>query len=322
MTAAGRPGAPRAAAGDGAWPVSPGQPGQPGAPQAAVPPVPPVPPVADPEGRYRPAPVGAHRTRNALLLTAGVLAALLVPVAVRAANGPVPETYPSFSEAMTSQGLDPGPTPLTLDALDDLCTLPRDTPMPGVVSAECGGVDLDLTTMSGVDDPAGSTRRALRAVGRSRDAFADVPVQDVSADAVRADPSLDGAVDAVWETRPVLIRTAGSDLDPGGTPGGPGLPGGAPGGPAAVPGAAVPGAARAVGAGTSGATGTGATGATGGADVDERILLARSYIPQGGDTMYTFQVRVPVSLTGYAGVAGARVIMNTLLEGVTVDDGE
>lgn len=298
-------------AGDGAQPVSPGQPG---APQAAVPPVPPVPPVADPEGRYRPAPVGAHRTRNALLLTAGVLAALLVPVAVRAANGPVPETYPSFSEAMTAQGLDPGPTPLTLDALDDLCTLPRDTPMPGVVSAECGGVDLDLTTMSGVDDPAGATRRALRAVGRSRDAFAEVPVQDVSADAVRADPSLDGAVDAVWETRPVLIRTAGSDLDPGDAPGGPGLAGGAPGGPAAVPGAAVPGTARAVG--------SGAAGTTGGADVDERILLARSYIPQGGDTMYTFQVRVPVSLTGYAGVAGARVIMNTLLEGVTVDDGE
>ncbi|MGP9759872.1 hypothetical protein [Corynebacterium sp. AOP12-C2-36] len=131
-----------------------------------------LPPNADPDGRFRPAAVGGHRTARWFILVGVVLVALVVPFAVP--MNPSPDTEPYLlNEAAADSLLSWDHDPLDLTALDPQCVATGDAMLPGTLEAECADrfgnyVDLDIMSMNGVGDEDGDTtqaaRRSMRAI--------------------------------------------------------------------------------------------------------------------------------------------------------------
>lgn len=131
-----------------------------------------LPPNADPDGRFRPAAVGGHRTARWFILVGVVLVALVVPFAVP--MNPSPDTEPYLlNEAAADSLLSWDHDPLDLTALDSQCVATGDAMLPGTLEAECADrfgnyVDLDILSMDGIGDEDGDTtqaaRRSLRAI--------------------------------------------------------------------------------------------------------------------------------------------------------------
>lgn len=143
-------------------------------------------PDADPHSAYRPAAVGTRRTARWFILVGVALVILMLPVAVPENSQGSSTPYSSsrgMNHAAAGSLLAWDAARLDLTGLDNRCSPVGEAIMPGVLEATCsssgggGDVDLDITSMAGVDDPVIAAERSLRAVLVS-DIAAGIPGAD------------------------------------------------------------------------------------------------------------------------------------------------
>lgn len=149
-----------------------------------------MPPDADPDGVYRPAAVGGHRTARWFILVGVALVLLVAPLAVPmndAEDTGDAEPYllnDAAADTLTAWEA----SPLDLAGLDQRCVATGEALLPGTLEAECtsgygtGPVDLDIVSMAGVEDAPLSAGRGLRAILASD--VSDVPFRPAAAEDV------------------------------------------------------------------------------------------------------------------------------------------
>lgn len=139
-------------------------------------------PDADPDGMYRPAAVGGHRTARWFILIGAVIVILCIPLAVPSNPSGSAGLYSShrMNDAAADSLMGWGAAPVDLSGLDNRCAPDGDVIMPGLLEAVCApagedrdegfhgfgatNVDLELTSMVGVSDVQLSSQRSLRAI--------------------------------------------------------------------------------------------------------------------------------------------------------------
>ncbi|WP_420099367.1 hypothetical protein [Corynebacterium sp.] len=162
------------------------------------------PPNADPDGLYRPAAVGGHRTARWFLLMGIALVILVAPLAIPMNDAEDDEPY-LLNEAGADSLTAWAASPLNLAGLDRQCTALGETFLPGTLEGECYGafglaagsgagsgsgsgsgygsgslnefVNLEIASMAGVsagEGAATAARRSLRAIMMSD--MSDVPL--------------------------------------------------------------------------------------------------------------------------------------------------
>lgn len=201
---------------------------------APVPPRPPEPPDADPQGRYRPAAVGTHRTARWFILAGAVLLVLMVPLAVPFRSDSDGSGGPGSTFTMNDAAADVlegwYDEPLDLSRWDSHCYATQEL-MPATMEADCGTVSIGLVSSTGVhgESTVVPSRRAMRAYTVTD--TSDVPFHEEPADAA-LDPAFAGAVtnfrmtDVVPLSNAVRVPDFPDFPDAPGLPDGPGVPGG------------------------------------------------------------------------------------------------
>lgn len=146
-----------------------------------------MPPDADPDGVYRPAAVGGHRTARWFILVGVALVLLVAPLAVPMNDADDTGRY-LLNDAAADTLTTWEASPLDLASLDQRCVATGEALLPGTLEAECtsgygtGPVDLDIVSMAGVEDAPLSAGRGLRAILASD--VSDVPFRPASAEDV------------------------------------------------------------------------------------------------------------------------------------------
>lgn len=149
-----------------------------------------MPPDADPDGVYRPAAVGGHRTARWFILVGAALVLLVAPLAVPMNDAD--DTGDADPYLLNDAAADTltawEASPLDLTGLDQRCAATGEALLPGTLEAECtsgygtGPVDLDIVSMAGVEDAPLSAGRGLRAILASD--VSDVPFRPAAAEDV------------------------------------------------------------------------------------------------------------------------------------------
>ncbi|WP_291479022.1 hypothetical protein [Corynebacterium sp.] len=187
---------------------------------------PPGPPDADPEGHFRPAAVGPHRTARWFILVGAALLLLAAPLAVPVNEDPDTGPY-LLNEAAADSLTAWGSAPLDLAGLDGRCVATGEALLPGTLEASCvvgyglEHVDLDIVSMAGVDDAALSSGRGLRAILATD--VSDVAFRPAVAEEV-LHPSLSARAGEFMVSPVVELRAPSGLLDDLPDPRDPGVP--------------------------------------------------------------------------------------------------
>lgn len=176
-----------------------------------------MPPDADPDGFYRPAAVGGHRTARWFILVGAALVLLVAPLAVPMNDAEDAEPYllnDAAADTLTAWEY----SPLDLAGLDGRCVATGEALLPGTLEAECTSgyglapVELDIVSMAGVEDASLSAGRGLRAILTSD--VSDVPFRPADAEDV-LHPSLSAQTDEFLMSPVIELSSPSADRSGG-----------------------------------------------------------------------------------------------------------